>query len=226
MTFEQSTQEISTRFNFQKNSDRSCELEFLKKISFHPRKKESLWTRTRTIEMEVRKLKVVIRCFSEKKHMVGGSLELVKVAEKRKRKRGSSRSSARCGKVTKIAFMCHDAEKRVDSGSEGSGVKKFSQTSYGGLRDGWGPWKASPGSLCVNTESLTAIKAISAWYLTAFKVAQSSASFEHRYTKTSFFSISFFIFHLFTSIPVAQWSFNGTHRAAHADQQKKKERKR
>lgn len=172
--------------------------------------------------MDVRKLKVVIRCFSEKKHMVGRSLELVKVAEKRKRKRGSASSPARCGKVTKIAFMCHDAEKRVDSESEGSRVKKFSQTSYGGLRNGWGPWKASPGSLCVNTESLAAIKAISAWYLTAFKVAQSSASFEHRYTKTPFFSISFFIFHLFTSIPVAQWSFNGTHRAAHADQEKKK----
>lgn len=225
MTYEQPTQEISTRFNFQKNSDRSCELEFLKEISFHPREKGSLWTRTRTIEMEVRKLKVVIQCFSEKKHMVGRSLELVKVAEKRKRKRGSTRSSARWGKVTKIAFICHDADKRVYSGSEGSRGKKFSQTSYGGLRDGWGPWKASPGSLCVNTESLAAIKAISAWYLTAFKVAQSSASFEHRYTKTPFFSISFFIFHLFTSIPVAQWSFNGTHQP-HADQQKKKERKR
>lgn len=154
--------------------------------------------------MEVRKLKVVIRCFSEKKHMVGRSLELVKVTEKRKRKRGSARSSTWCGKVTRITFMCHDAEKRVDSGSEGSRLKKFSQTSYGGLRDGWGPWKASPRSLCVNTESLTAIKAISAWYLTAFKVAQSRASFEHRYTKTPSFSISFFIFHLFTSIPMAQ----------------------
>lgn len=41
---------------------------------------------------------------------------------------------------------------------------------------GWGPWKPIPPPLCVNTESLAAIKAIPARYLTAFKMVQSCES--------------------------------------------------
>lgn len=103
---------------------------------------------------------------------------------KRKRKRGRNK-----GKRTFRRAVTE--ESRAENGfhvsrwrgfgeggfvSLSSRVEKVFQTSYGGVGNGWGPWKPIPSPLCVNTESLAAIKAIPARYLTAFKMARSCES--------------------------------------------------
>lgn len=84
-----------------------------------------------------------------------------------------------CRKVTRRKWFSRvsmrEGQEVEEEGSRRRRRKKFSDL----LRwrnHGWVLEKAIPMVLCVNTESMPVIKAIPTRYLTAFKVAQSSAS--------------------------------------------------
>lgn len=113
-----------------------------------------------------------------REHMAGFS-ELVKVGGEKETEKGEKQGKTHVpplgyGRVTRGKWV-----SRVTVEGYGEDVSLFAGKKF--LRPptaAWprGPWKPIPPPLCVNTESLAAIKAIPARYLTAFKVAQSCES--------------------------------------------------
>lgn len=129
-------------------------------------------------------LKLIDTIFGLTKATYGRFLELVKVGGEKETEKGEKQGKTHVsplgyGRVTRGKWVSRVTMEGYgeDSGRTflSSRVKSFSDLLQR-PGHGWGPWKPIPPPLCVNTESLAAIKAIPARYLTAFKMVQSCES--------------------------------------------------